>query len=75
MILVENLDKTAHVGPLEVMREIHIHVDPRHGVLPLARHLWRTPASAPTHLPQRTGLEDQAAAAIDRYSARWGMRE
>lgn len=41
--------------------------------LPLARHLWNTPANAPPeHLPHRTGLEDQAAAAIDRYSTRWG---
>lgn len=40
--------------------------------LPLARHLWNTPSNAPGHLPHRTGLEDQAAAAIDRYSTRWG---
>lgn len=40
--------------------------------LPLARHLWNTPSNAPAHLPHRTGLEDQAAAAIDRYSTRWG---
>lgn len=44
------------------------------GVLPLARHLWQTPVSAPGHLPQRTALEDQAAAAINRYSTRWGVR-
>jgi hypothetical protein len=40
--------------------------------LPLARHLWNTPSNAPEHLPHRTALEDQAAAAIDRYSTRWG---
>ncbi len=44
------------------------------GVLPLARHLWRTPVAAPPSLPQRSGFEDQVAAAIDRYSTRWGMR-
>ncbi len=40
--------------------------------LPLARHLWDTPSNAPHHLPHRTGLEDQVAAAIDRYSTHWG---
>lgn len=40
--------------------------------LPLARHLWNSPSHAPEHLPHRTGLEDQVAAAIDRYSTRWG---
>ncbi|OBI86876.1 hypothetical protein [Mycobacterium asiaticum] len=40
--------------------------------LPLARHLWNTPANAPEHLPHRTAIEDQVAAAIDRYSTRWG---
>ncbi|OBK19779.1 hypothetical protein [Mycobacterium asiaticum] len=40
--------------------------------LPLARHLWNTPANAPDHLPHRTAIEDQVAAAIDRYSTRWG---
>lgn len=40
--------------------------------LPLARHLWNTPAGAPAHIAHRSGLEDQAAAAIDRYSTRWG---
>ena len=40
--------------------------------LPLARHLWNTPSNAPEHLPHRTALEDQVAAAIDRYSTRWG---
>lgn len=44
------------------------------GVVPLARHLWNTPVVAPTYLPQRTGSEDQVAAAIDRYSTRWGVR-
>lgn len=40
--------------------------------LPLARHLWITPSNAPGHLPHRTAIEDQEAAAIDRYSTRWG---
>jgi hypothetical protein len=40
--------------------------------LPLARHLWNTPSNAPEYLPHRSGLEDQAAAAIDRFSTRWG---
>lgn len=43
------------------------------GSVPLARHLWNTPVEAPAHLPHRTALEDQAAAAIDRYS-KWGRR-
>lgn len=40
--------------------------------LPLAGHLWRTPSNAPEHLPHRTGMEDQVALAVDRYSTRWG---
>lgn len=40
--------------------------------LPLARHLWNSPSNAPEYLPHRTGLEDQVAVAIDRYSTRWG---
>lgn len=40
--------------------------------LPLARHFWVTPSNAPTHLPHRSGQQDAAAAAIDRYSTRWG---
>lgn len=40
--------------------------------LRLARHLWNTPSNAPEYLPHRSGLEDQAAVAIDRYSTRWG---
>ena len=31
-----------------------------------------TPSNAPDHLPHRSGLEDAVAAAIDRYSTRWG---
>lgn len=42
------------------------------GGLPLVRHLWNTPENAPDQLPHRTGLEEEAAAAIDRYSTRWG---
>jgi hypothetical protein len=40
--------------------------------IPLLRHLWATPSNAPGHLPHRTGHEDAVAAAIDRYSTRWG---
>jgi len=39
---------------------------------PLLRHLWNTPSNAPEYLPHRTAIEDQVAAAIDRYSTRWG---
>ena len=41
--------------------------------LPLARHLWTTPANAPDHLPHRSNQEEAVAAAIDRYSTRWRM--
>ncbi len=40
--------------------------------LPLAQHLWNTPSNAPEYLPHRTAMEEQAAAATDRYSTRWG---
>lgn len=40
--------------------------------VPLARHFWNTPSNAPAHLPHRSGEEEAAAAAIDRYSTRWG---
>ena len=40
--------------------------------MPLARHFWNTPSNAPAHLPHRTGEEEAVAAAIDRYSTRWG---
>jgi hypothetical protein len=40
---------------------------------PLFRHLWRTPVSAPEHVPHRTAHEDSVAAGIDRYSTRWGV--
>lgn len=40
--------------------------------LPLAGHLWRTPSNGPDHLPHRTGVENQVAIALDRYSTRWG---
>jgi hypothetical protein len=39
---------------------------------PLVRHLWTTPSNAPDHLPHRSGQEEVVAAAIDRYSTRWG---
>lgn len=42
---------------------------------PLARHLWNTPSGAPEQVPHRSGLEDQVAAAIDRYSTQWGWSQ
>lgn len=40
---------------------------------PLFRHLIVTPVEAPQHLPERTAHEDSVAAAIDKYSTRWGV--
>lgn len=40
--------------------------------LPLAGHLWRTPSNAPEHVAHRSGMEEQVALAVDRYSTRWG---
>ena len=40
---------------------------------PLFRHLWAAPVTGPEHVPHRTAHEDSVAAAIDRYSTRWGM--
>ena len=40
--------------------------------VPLFRHLVRTPVDAPGHLPLRSAQEDSVAAAIDKYSTRWG---
>ncbi|MCV7257531.1 hypothetical protein [Mycobacterium shimoidei] len=40
--------------------------------LPLAHHLWNTPSNFPEYVPHRTGLQEQAAAATDRYSTQWG---
>ncbi|OMB94972.1 hypothetical protein A5733_01865 [Mycobacterium sp. NS-7484] len=40
--------------------------------VPLARHLWASPANAPDHLPHRTGEQDITAVSADRYSTRWG---
>ncbi|BBY98246.1 hypothetical protein [Mycolicibacterium fallax] len=42
---------------------------------PLFRHLIHTPVQAPEHLPSRTAHEDSVAAAIDKYSTRWGVRQ
>jgi hypothetical protein len=39
---------------------------------PLFRHLMATPANAPDHMPHRSAQEDSVAAAIDKYSTRWG---
>lgn len=40
--------------------------------LPLARHLWASPANAPDHLPHRSGEQEMTAVAADRFSTRWG---
>ena len=40
--------------------------------IPLARHLWTSPAQAPDHLPSRTGEQDLAAVTANRYTTRWG---
>ena len=39
---------------------------------PLFRHLVNTPVDVPGHLPERSAQEDSVAAAIDKYSTRWG---
>lgn len=40
------------------------------GVVPLARHLWRTPAGFPDHVPHiRAGAPAEPA---DRFATRWG---
>lgn len=38
--------------------------------IPLARHLWRSPANAPVHLPHRTGEEDLKVTS-DVFTTRW----
>ena len=40
---------------------------------PLFRHLWSTPVTAPDHLPHRSAHEDSVAAAVDKYSTKWGV--
>ena len=40
--------------------------------VPLARHLWSSPANAPDHLPHRTGEQELSAATVDRFTTRWG---
>ena len=40
--------------------------------IPLARHLWSSPANAPEHLPHRSGEQELSAAAVDRFATRWG---
>ena len=40
--------------------------------IPLARHLWDSPASAPNHLPHRSGEQEAVAKAADRFASRWG---
>ena len=40
--------------------------------IPLARHLWSSPANAPEHLPHRTGEQDLDAVTADRFATRWG---
>ncbi len=41
--------------------------------LPLFRHLWSTKVAAPEHLPHRSAHEESVAAAIDKYSTKWGV--
>ena len=40
--------------------------------LPLARHLWASPANAPDHLPHRSGEQEMTPLPHDRFSTRWG---
>ena len=40
--------------------------------IPLARHLWASPAGAPDHLPHRSGQEEAVAKTVDRFATRWG---
>ena len=40
--------------------------------LPLARHLWASPANSPDHLPHRSSEQDLTAATVDRFATRWG---
>lgn len=43
--------------------------------VPLASHLWRSPAGFPLHVPHEVGVSIDTEAAIDRYSTRWGFGE
>jgi hypothetical protein len=40
---------------------------------PLFRHLWQEKVVAPEHVPHRSAHEDAAAAAVDKYSTKWGV--
>ncbi len=40
---------------------------------PLFRHLWAAKVTPPEHLPHRSAHEDTVAAAIDKYSTKWGV--
>lgn len=40
--------------------------------IPLARHLWSSPASAPNHLPHRSDAQEAIATTADRFATRWG---
>jgi len=40
--------------------------------IPLARHLWSSPANAPHHVPHRSGEEEINSVSADRFSTRWG---
>ncbi|PQP40375.1 MULTISPECIES: hypothetical protein [Mycolicibacterium] len=40
---------------------------------PLFRHLWVAKVIPPEHIPHRSAHEEAAAAAIDKYSTKWGV--
>lgn len=42
-------------------------------LVPLARHLWRSPSGFPEHVRQQVGPVVDVEAAVDRYSTRWGF--
>lgn len=65
----------ANHGPADVLVLLGAVALVTAGGYPLLRHLWNTPSNAPDDKPHRTGQQDldtRAAAAIDRYSTRWG---
>ncbi|MFV8162944.1 hypothetical protein ACNQVK_12735 [Mycobacterium sp. 134] len=40
--------------------------------IPLARHLWASPANSPDHLPHRSSEQELSAATVDRFATKWG---